>query len=76
MNIYLGAGPAFLTRNYLNRHANNAGDHYPSAPAPQPGIDFSAWTHCPAGSQPGSDDTIVETSISDVGSRRTVIAQC
>lgn len=26
MNIYPGANPAFLTRNYLNRHANNAGD--------------------------------------------------
>lgn len=26
MNIYPGAHPAFLTRNYLNRHANKAGD--------------------------------------------------
>jgi len=26
LNIYPGASPAFLTRNYLNRHANNAGD--------------------------------------------------
>lgn len=26
MNLYPGASPAFLTKNYLNRHANNASD--------------------------------------------------
>ena len=60
MNIYLGANPAFLTRNYLNRHANNAGDLTVST--------GTATRHRPFDMDPlsrwqsaGSDDTIVET---------------
>lgn len=60
MNIYLGANPAFLTRNYLNRHANNAGDLTVSTGTATRHRLFdmdplSRWQSA------GSDDTIVET---------------